>query len=209
MKISDGSGRGHEAGVNSRGMMEVVAVTRDQVKDGAFHARAYTIGSGLITLTSANESSVLYIKNNHITDWLQMEVGDVSTGPSTGGSAASSVKVRGYANPLTGSIITLGTIAVAGSTGSNSPYICNGNMSSRAIAPITAIGGAEGLTQSGSSGLFGTRILATGQNLSLLSAVVLGPGSSVVYTIQPPTSNTSMQVSMHLVMNFVSADEVP
>ena len=207
MKILDGLGRGYEAGVNNRGMLIVEAITREQAKDGAFHARAYAVGSGIINLTSANESAVFYIRNDHTLDWLQMEVGGVGTGLSTNGTG--SYKLRGYANPATGSIFTSGSLAVTGSTGSNAPYACNANLSSRAIPQLTIRGGGEGQTQTGGTGLFSSRLSPPGTDIDIISAIVMGPGASVVFTLQPPTNNASMSASMHCVVNFVSTLEVP
>ena len=62
--ILDGTGKGYEAKVDSDYRLTVSSVSRDLSSESARIGENYNINTGAITLTTANESAVAYIKNN-------------------------------------------------------------------------------------------------------------------------------------------------
>ena len=68
MKIEDGTGKGFEAKVDDLNRMHTHAFNVPLTSFASTRGDAFNISSGLVTLTTAGESGLLYIKNNECDD---------------------------------------------------------------------------------------------------------------------------------------------
>ena len=73
--IMDGTGKGYQAQVDEKNRLRVLAVGKTIAEDAAKAGDSYNINTGTITLTSASESGVLYLKNNGDNDVIVAQVG--------------------------------------------------------------------------------------------------------------------------------------
>ena len=183
-EIQDGTGAGYVAKVSSENRLYSDSVTRTEREEQAIKGDAYLIGSGFVTLTSANPSAVLYFKNDNdfslvITRFL------VAVRASTGGTT-NHVQGIIYKNPT----------AISG--GSGSPLLApNVNFGSSNTLSLTSEIGAEAATLT--SGTVFAAVVAPVENLTTETASTIVPkGSSIGVLIVPPASNTSLQVSVGL-----------
>ena len=90
------------ARVTKDGRLEIEGITRTHESQASLDGDAYIVASGTINLTSANESAILYIKNNESRDMIVSRI-DVYWGVSTGGSAGEVIATI-TRNPTAGTI---------------------------------------------------------------------------------------------------------
>jgi hypothetical protein len=144
----------------------------------------FSFASGAITLTSANPSALLYVKNNSdihlIIESVRFQAFD-STGGAGGIPTWTLLK-----NPTSGTIISGGTVA--------NPS--NANFGSQNTVDVDLIRGAEGLTFTDGTvhaNIFGDRIPG---RVTIENAEFCVPrGSSVGLRVTPPAGNTLWTVS--------------
>jgi hypothetical protein len=182
-QIQDGTGKGYTAKVNSDNQLEVTSVSTQAEESASGKGFSYNINTGIITLTNATKTPVLYIKNNEGYD---LVIGTLiyQTGASTGGSGNILVDV--FRNP------TLGTIV---SNASAVEMNINRNFgSSRALA-VNAYKGATGNTMTDGTKAFESILATATQRIAVSTgAIIIPKGSSIGINITPPTGNTSMAV---------------
>lgn len=191
--IVDGTGSSYEAKVDSDNRLAVSAVQRDLSSEAARLGRNYNVNTGAITLTSANQSAVAYIKNNDDLDYIITEI-LVILGASTGGTGDLTVEI--VANPTTGTI-------VSGAT--NMDIIANRNFGSTRPFNGLAYKGAEGNTITNGTDFSSTTRSSAGQVITFDADVIeLPKGSSIGVNVTPQASNTSMAVRVAFVGYFTS-----
>jgi hypothetical protein len=196
MQITDATGAGFAAKVDSSNRLRTRGVTSTEVNEEATLGNAYLISSGLVTLTSAAESAVLYLRNDEDDDLvLTRFIG--SARASTGGSTSHAL-VTLYSNPtgLTGgsgsdvvpknlNFGSTNTLLNTSELGQQGASIDGGEAFSAFVIPL------EGLSSEGSS-------------------IVLPKGASIGISVVPPTGNTSLTVGIginaHLASQGVSND---
>lgn len=183
MLIDDGKGKGFMAGVDSANRLLTLAQTITSREVGAIAGDAsYFFTTGQLTLTSANESGLLYVKNQSPNRVFVLESLQVSLGLSAGGTAKD-VVVKIYPNPTAGTLLTAGTTVSA----------VNSNFGSSVPAQAQVLVGAEGST-----------IVPTATNIQFIfrdqyytNIDVVGClpiGTALAISITPGTGNTSMKV---------------
>lgn len=181
-EIKDGTGSNRRAQVDIHNRLQVDSIISTERAQVAIEGDAYLIGSGFVTLTSANSSALLWFKNDNdfdlvITRYL------VGVRASTGGTENH---VRGiiYRNPT----------AISG--GSGSPLLApNVNFGSSNTLTLSSEIGAEAATLTGGTPL--ASVVAPVEQLTTEEAATIMPkGSSIGVLIIPPASNTSLQVSV-------------
>ena len=185
--IDDGTGKGYQAKVNANNRLYTSSVSRSEEKAATDLGRSYTIASGMVTLTSAGESGVLYIKNNETCD-LHMRQAIISFSPSTGGSSTDTNHVRVYRNPTTGTLISSAT------TG---PIACNRNFGSSNTLTADMYIGAEGETVTDGVVHAQTLLPANSVRELAIDETLVG-GSSIAFTVEPQDSNTSMKIMLEV-----------
>lgn len=185
MRIQDGKGKGYEAKVDNYNKLHTRSVTVSSELVGALLYNQFGINTTAITLTSANESALLYAYWADPAEHMILSRQVMSFGPSTGGSGQ--VRIRIIRNPTGGTLISAGTAITP----------VNNNFASSLTANGTWKKGAEGSTVTG-----GLDMVDVGTNSGSILVVsdidwVVPNGSSYVIAITPPTGNTSMKVYLH------------
>lgn len=187
-EIIDGTGSGKRAKVNKLNRLGVDAT---QESRQSFHnniGRGWSLESGLITLTSDNESGVFYIKNNGDND-LVIEDLFIVLGNSTGGSGDHLIKI--YVNPTGGTLITGASVA----------NINNLRFGEPTLPTAVYYKGAEGNTLTGQDSICcNIQFPAAGLYPVDISTFILPKGASMGVTYTPPTGNTSQ--SVNFAINF-------
>lgn len=179
--IQDGTGAGYTAKVDKENRLHTHAfnVTINQI--AALAGDTYTTSTGIINLTSDNESAVFYIKNTGLDDMLVFEQ-FLNIGSSTGGSGSPTIKYSTNADN-TSSIITTATDI----TPANRRLASSNTLSSdvfKGIEGATVTGGVE--SSFVTNGFFNS------------SPFAIPAGVSMTVAIIPPVGNTSFDVTFGL-----------
>lgn len=177
-QILDGTGQGYRAKVDNENRLLTSGINKEIFEYKAEEGDAFFIGTPLITLTTATESAIFYLKNNEDTPIL---LGDffLIAEATTGGSPAM-FRVNWYKNST--------SISSATST-----TALNQNFGSSDTLDATVQYGAQGSAVTGGS-LVASLSFPISRFNSLPANLVLEKGSSFVISIVPPTGNTSMPV---------------
>ena len=192
--IKDGnSGNVMKVDSNNRGHMH--AISESEERQANISGNAYNINTGVITLTDAADTPIMYLKNNDTKDLVISAIA-VGVGPSTGGSGGIP-KITVVRNPTAGTTI---------SNANNVDIKSNRNyQSSKTAANVVAYKGATGETmtdgedhiiffQTSSGRLFGT------------IEEYLPQGSSIGVKFDPQPSNTSQDVYCALICYFLDEE---
>lgn len=187
-QILDGTGSGKRAKVDENNRLQVFCVSETLNLEAARSGESYNINTGAITLTSANKSAVLYIKNNEDKQFIINEI-IVILGASTGGTGDLTVEL--IRNP------TLGTI-VSGAV--DADIISNRDFGSSKVLVADVFKGAEGNTITDGTN-FGDTTRSSASTVVTFDAdvVVLPKGTSIGVNVTPQSSNTSMSVKVAVV----------
>lgn len=196
MIIEDGNGTSTQAKVNKKSRLYTFAVTEEKSRNATSDGRSYNINSGSIELTSANESGVFYIKNNENND-LHIDTVVVICGASTGGASTDDVIVEIIRNPTAGTLIS-GASAVS--------VNANRNFGSSSTLTVDAYKGAEANTVTDGD-LYILSLLQPASRVPFDIDALLPKGSSLAVTINPPASNTSMDVMVAVVCYLEDPEE--
>ena len=180
--IEDGTGNGYLAQVTDVNRLKTDTVQRTEREETAISGDAYLIGSGFVTLTSANQSAVLYFQNDNDFD-LVITRFLVGVRASTGGTE----------NHVRGIIIKNPTAMSGGS--STALLAPNINFGSSNTLTLTSEIGAEAASLTGGS-TYAALVAPVESLTSETAATILPKGSSIGVNIIPPPSNTSLQVSV-------------
>ena len=140
-QIEDGTGTGSKTKVDGDNRLHTLSVTKSENHLATEEGRAYNINTGEITLTSANESAILYFKYTGTKEYVINSIA-VGLGPSTGGSSASIPVIKVTRNPTAGTIVSSPT---------NVDISSNRNFNSANTVSGVAYKGAEGNTMTGDS----------------------------------------------------------
>ena len=180
--IKDATGTGNTVKVDVNNRLHAQTVTQNRADEHCDTGDRYNVNTDDITLTSANESAILYLKNTGDED-IVIDASVYILGPSTGGSGSFQGYI--YSNPTGGTIISN-----ADAVGINA----NLNLSSSNTLAADIYKGAEGYTQTG-----GTKIIsAIGNppftNVISIGKIIIPKTKSIVMTATPPSGNTSMLI---------------
>ena len=190
MHIHDGKGGGYAAEIDKTNRLQTWGVSEDESLEANKDGRAFNVNTGWITLTNATDTPVLYIKNNETTNMV-IDAVAIGIGPSTGGTGIGP-KVTFIRNPTTGTIISSPT---------NVDISSNRNYGSTRSLDADAYKGATGDTMT--DGEDHILVLAGTSARSFLTiSEVLPLGSSIGVKIEPPTSNTSMEVYVAAILHI-------
>ena len=196
IQIEDGTGSGYTVEVSSDNRLLATVRTTELIEHITNEGRSFNIITGPITLTSANESALLYIKNTNQNYSLELYTLSITFGKSTVTNGTSTVRL--YKNPTGGTLISGGT--------TNTPINRNFNDNTPAIS--TVLQGVEGSTITGGT-LFDVHLQADYSNrLINYRAPFMPNGSSLAISVQPPATNTSMSVTITAVVNYLNIAQV-
>ena len=181
--IRDGRGRGYLAAVNSDQQLITRAVGVEQRLKSTIDQRYYEATTGQVTLLNANETGIIYIQNTGdeiiVVDHVFYDIWETTGGSNSG-------ILRYYINPT----ITGGTVI----TPVNTNFGSRKTLEATTYRSLTTIAGD---------------VWWTAQILPPLSAaleegrIVIPTSSTFGISIEAPTGNTSMAVSINVAMyNF-------
>jgi len=181
-QLIDGRGTGYRAQINKENQIETFSVIRSELSSSLDHGKTWNLGTGYLTLTSANASDVLYIKNTG-TIPLVIDLYVVLARASTGGSGDLLIDI--LRNPTGGTVISDASLANA----------VNMNFGSNEQPDALFYKGAEGKTLTGNDGVL--RSKTTADNRWLAGILTEIPkGASLGFRVTPPTGNTSMDLEV-------------
>lgn len=183
MIITDGTGAGKAAAVDSSNHLHVQALVIDDAREANFHEDAYNINSSLVVLTNASESGILYLKNNEDRDLLIDGIVTI-LGPSANGATTDTCRIRIYKNPTAGTLIS--TATTSGVINSNRNY-----GSSKTLTADVFVG-AQGETITDGT-VHIESLVNPGSRVFFGIDEVLDKGASIAVSYEPPDSNTSMK----------------
>lgn len=178
--LKDGTGTCYQAKIDAENRLFVNSVQRDHSEDASLFGNSYNINTGIINLTNANKSAVLYVKNTG-TKRLFIQSIFYLLGNSTGGSG--DVLVTVLRNPTAGTIVDNATAVEMN---------VNRNFGSSNSLDALAYKGAQGYTFTD-----GTKVIESIFNQSPTRAalsvgtIVLTQGTSIGIEVTPATGNTS------------------
>ena len=180
-QVQDGTGKGYLAKVDSDNRLYTKAIVSTEQEHESANGLAYNINTGIITLTNATKTPVLYLKNNEEFD-LIIDTVLYMTGASTGGSG--NVLVEIVRNPTAGTIV---------SGASDVEMNVNRNFGSTRSLSANAYKGATGNTLTDGVKFIESILSTATQRVAVsVGAVIIPKGSSMAIQITPPTGNTSM-----------------
>ena len=176
---------GTVAKVNKRNQLNVAATSEPQAVVEALRGAAFLATTGVINLTSANYSHMIYIKNTESVQWvIEVISGTFGTTDGTG-----DVLMQFTINPTGGTLVTAGTAF----TPANLNF--GGGV---ALAGVFTVG-EEGSTISGG---FSAAPALIPEGVALREfpgrPLILAPGSSLAMGVKPPTGNTSMNIQLQI-----------
>lgn len=188
---------GNVARVDGRNRLTAKAVTVGRTADATKRGESFNINTGLVELTSANETAVLYVKNTSTTRKIAVESLVFGAKLSTGGDG-SGVIWTVEKNPTGGTIVT--------PTPSDADIVSNRNFGSGVTLSADVYKGAEGETLTG--GTDHLIVVSNDLSRSLISIdEILDPGNSIGVLCDPEASNTSMFVYVAMICHLVDEQE--
>jgi len=194
-QIIDGTGSGKKAKVDNGNRLHTHSVSESIIEFAALNGESYNINTGTITLTTANESAVLYFKNNGENPINIASVGYL-LGNSTGG--AGDLLATVYLNPTTGTI-------VSGAT--DVDINVNKNFGSSKVLAVDAYKGAEGNTITNGGDAYYSLLNGAGKQYVISTGTVVIPkGSSIGVSITPQTGNTNMDIQVFMSVTEYTLD---
>lgn len=189
--LEDGTGSGKKLKINNDNRALTDAVVHFSDQNAAGDGRLFQFGTSTVTLTSANESAVLYVKNNEDFD---LEIVNFTYGISgqTGANPTDMILARLYKNPTT---ITSGTPTIA----------INNNLGSSKELEADLLVGVEGSLVTGGTQA-GNALLKPFDFRRIPLYWVVPKGTSLAITFQPATGNTNVSVDIFFDAYLSSGD---
>lgn len=184
MLIQGANNPGNFAHVDDHGRLAAAAVASTLQAYESVIGQSYNINTGQITLTDANETPILFVKNDAVEQDILIPRFFATFLSSTGGSGP--VVMKFSKNASGGTLVDSGTDIV----------LSNFNFGSGKTVSVTAKSGTTGSTVTGDDSTNFELLFPSDNQRSLteFEAIVLPRGASIVVSIIPPVGNTSMIV---------------
>lgn len=187
MQIENGR-NGNVAKVDKAGRLHGYNITIDEDLQANQDGDAYSIETGLITLTNAVDTPVLFIKNNDTKD-LHIRTLTIGMGTPAGGTVTEPVIITIIQNPTVGTIV---------SNANDVNIISNRNFGAKKTLTINAFQGVTGNTLTDGIDHLKILIPAFDQRIGKIDEI-LPQGASIGFKIQPPTGNTSFLINFAVI----------
>lgn len=185
-KIEDNTGNSFGLKVDSKNRASTFAVTQGEESNAAIDGNSYNINTGIVNLTSANKTAVVYVKNNGDND-LVIPAIFYLIGNSTGGSGDMVWTV--LRNPTAGTI-------VSGATTVEMPGV-NRNFGSSKTLTADIFVGVESETLTNGDKLIESIINQSATRAALgVGSIIIPKGSSIGVDVTPATGNTSVNIEI-------------
>lgn len=183
--IKDGTGSGDTLKITAKNRAVTEAITTTKKEERSSNGDAYIISSGLVNLTTATESAILYVSNNECVD-LVIERMVILLGCCTCGAGEANFNV--VVNP------TAGTLVACGTCGSQR----NLNFGSTDTLCVVFKQGVQGQTLT--DGTNGVGIVEVPSRSVHDLSFTLPKGKSIGVKITPPAGNTG--AGMDVIVNL-------
>lgn len=191
-QIQDGTGSSKKAKVSNSNKLSVESVIRSEREEEGILGEAYNVSTGFVRLTSANQSSVLYFKNNEDVDLIVTEF-LFAVRDSTGGTTRH-IRVDIIKNPIS-----------MGSGSGTDLNISNINFGSSNTVNSDSEIGQEGSTLN--NGTTYLLLVAPLDNLTTeVASTIIPKGSSIGVNVVPPTSNTALEVNVEMKLHKLTEE---
>ena len=190
MAIIQDGGTGKSAAIDNTARLSTRSVQQSETENATDTGDSYNINTGLVTLTTAGESGVFYLSTN-VNKNVHIDSVVVIMGPSTGGSATDTTRIRFYRNPTAGTLIS-GASAVDDNE--------NRNFGSSKVLDSTAYKGAEGNTITDGAVIIES-LVSPGSRVAFSIDLVLTKGDAIAVSLEPNDSNTSMKTMVAAVLH--------
>lgn len=175
---------GNTAEVDADNRLQTFSSVQTASTFAAFNGNLFNINTETITLTTANVSALLYMKNIDTRNWVFTRI-FYNAETSSGGSGGWLAEV--VANPTGGTLISDETTTTPHNLNFGNPNELSSN----------AYKGAEGKTITGGTVRISTIVPQAGTRVLIsFDSVILEPGSSIAVRVTPPASNTSMDIQV-------------
>ena len=181
--IKDGTGSGNSAQVDAHGRLHVEATTVAVEVAEAFEGHSYDVSTqGLVTLTTDNDSALLYIKNNGNEELLIQTI-FTDSNSSTGGTGQGTMKW--HMNPTSGTLISDAEEAQVLNRRIGSPIGMDSDAFKASATDKTLVSVSQV-----------TIPLPAGAGIPFAGPWILQKGQAFGVSYQPPTGNTSMTIQI-------------
>lgn len=188
--IKNGVGNGDLAKVDNSNRLCVRSVVDSTFQESLSFGRAFVISSGIVNLTNAAASGILYIKNNENRDMLLSKL-NIFIGNSTGGTAVTNFVITSTINPTGGTLISA----------ASSVTPANLNFGASSSISMDSFKGVQGSTVSG--GIAVSDIQPDSGRFPLIDVAILPKGFSIAISITPKTSNTNLDVIVTFAIELI------
>jgi hypothetical protein len=178
---------GNSAKVDDSRRLHVDAITFQRSEQESELGNAYNINTGVINLTSANKSAVLYVKNMEDYDLLVSNIFYLLGNSNSAGDVLIDV----LRNPTTGTI-------VSGASAAEMAGVNRNFGSSRTLSDSTMYKGAEANTFTDGTKVVESIVQDGNRWFLSIGDIIIPKGSSIGFNITPPASNTSMDIEVAL-----------
>lgn len=196
--VEDGSGSGFNAKVNANNRLYISGIAETRQEAATEIGDSYHVLTGMVTLTSANQSAMMYFKNESDVDF---RIKDVigGGGIATGATMEDVFIMELIRNPSTGTIVDDETAAT---------IRCNRNFGSSKLIQDTALvyKGAEAKTFTNGTSHF-LVIARTAGHFTQLVDEVIPKGKSLGILITPPSGNTSFPCYVGIIGHYEDPKE--
>jgi hypothetical protein len=187
-EIVDGTGSGNRAKVDTHKRLHVDAITFGRSEQEVELGNGYSVNTGTFSLTSANKSACLYLKNDENFDVVLTIMVYIFGNSNANGDCTIDV----LKNPTTGTLID-GAVA-AEMAGVNRNF--GSSLSLKATTLVYK--GAEGNTFTNGTKVISSIVQTPSRTPIIIGDIVLPKGSSIGFDVTPPTGNTAMDIQLGL-----------
>jgi hypothetical protein len=187
-EIIDGTGTGNRAKIDKHKRLHVDAITFGRSEQEVELGNGYSVNTGTFSLTTANKSACLYLKNDEDFDLVLTIMVYILGNSNANGDCTIDV----LKNPTTGTLID-GAVA-AEMAGVNRNF-----GSSLSLKDTTLVyKGAEGNTFTNGTKVISSIVQTPSRTPIIIGDIVLPKGSSIGFDVTPPTGNTQMDIQLGL-----------
>ena len=187
-EIIDGTGSGKRAKVDNHNRLHVDAITFGRSEQEVELGNGYSVNTGTISLTSANKSACLYVKNEEDFDMVLTIMVYIFGNSNANGDCTIDV----IKNPTTGTIIS-------GASAAEMAGVNRNFGSSVTLKDATLVyKGAEGNTFTNGTKVISSIVQTPSRTPIIIGDIVLPKGSSIGFDVTPPTGNTAMNIQLGL-----------
>jgi hypothetical protein len=174
---------GNTANVDDRNRLQTLATTESISTDSALQGEAFFLTSGIVELTSGDQSHIFYMKNTDIVDWVLRDFNTVIN--QSIGAPDLEIETQFTINPVSGTLITAGAVVIP----------ANLNLGSSKSLEGVFTKGVEASTVTGGIAVPKNMYLPNRNNpAASANPIIVAPGTGFAFAIEPAVGNTLLKV---------------